>query len=57
MPVYHIKEDPNGREGRWSQIGIAVQYDDEKGWNILFDVPLVISDGTRLSLRERKERD
>ncbi|HYZ30997.1 MAG TPA: hypothetical protein VE684_01800 [Crenalkalicoccus sp.] len=43
-------------KGRWTRIGIAVQHDDEEGWTPVFDVLLVISDTTRLAIRERKDK-
>ena len=59
QPVYYVKDDPGGDENksRWTQVGMAFEHSDGKGWNILIDVPLMLPDKARLTVRERKPRD
>ena len=57
LPLYYIKEDPTGGKGRFTRIGCAIENKDGHGWNIMFDVPIVITEQTRLCIREPQERD
>lgn len=56
LPLYFVKDDPNGGKGLWRQVGVAFEHEDGKGWNVCFDVPLLITETTRLTLREPKEK-
>ena len=55
-PLYFVKDDPNGGKGVWRQVGVAFEHKDGNGWNICFDVPLVIAEGTRLTHIQPKEK-
>jgi hypothetical protein len=58
MPLYFIKEGKTRDDNSiWRQIGIAFEHKDGKGWDILFDVPVTLTEGTRLSIREPKEKE
>ncbi len=58
MPLYFIKEgEKRTDKSKWRQVGVAFEHQDGKGWNIAFDVPLVITENTRLAIREPKERE
>ncbi|MGE4048616.1 MAG: hypothetical protein AB7F35_27420 [Acetobacteraceae bacterium] len=58
--LYFVKEDPKGgknSKGYWSRIGTAVHHEDGKSMTLMFDVPIVITTDTRLTVRDREERE
>lgn len=58
VPLFFIKEDPKDEKNSiWRQIGVAFEHSDGKGWNLAFDVPVTITENTRLAIRERKEKE